>query len=408
MIIGTIARSIAPDAISHAALPHEICSPCAWPVGHVCEFVVSSPFVTAVTLGDVVCLWFITCILLRASAQTAEQKSAKQALPKNVRTRRSWGVLRTALQLASAKREASGGTWAAAWQGVGKARGERKSHMLKLDFNLAGVTTRAIGPVFVCSMVSLILVEVHAFFTLALPLYELAGWRLRAAQLMGAFVSGRILMNYARASLTDPGSPAPVSPGGPVAQNTPDPEHAIRTLKKDPLWCGTCKGPKPARAHHCKTCRKCVLKMDHHCPFVSNCIGQRNYSYFCLFLLDLTVGSFILALAISPAVPVAIIELYFDASLEGAKWSRYVYVVSVFSVATGAMCFVGSLFAYHLHLIAIGQTTLEQMKRKAGKAGLRDEGLPYSLKGFSAVFGTPPPFLEGLVKKGLRLMASIG
>jgi len=37
---------------------------------------------------------------------------------------------------------------------------------------------------------------------------------------------------------------------------------------------------KPDRAHHCKLCNKCVLKMDHHCPWVGNCIGFNNHKYF--------------------------------------------------------------------------------------------------------------------------------
>jgi len=29
-------------------------------------------------------------------------------------------------------------------------------------------------------------------------------------------------------------------------------------------WCRKCNVAKPPRAHHCKICKRCVLKMDHH------------------------------------------------------------------------------------------------------------------------------------------------
>jgi palmitoyltransferase len=34
-------------------------------------------------------------------------------------------------------------------------------------------------------------------------------------------------------------------------------------------FCHYCSKPKSPRAHHCRSCRKCILDMDHHCPFVS-------------------------------------------------------------------------------------------------------------------------------------------
>lgn len=31
-------------------------------------------------------------------------------------------------------------------------------------------------------------------------------------------------------------------------------------------FCRRCKAFKPARAHHCSICGRCIVKMDHHCP----------------------------------------------------------------------------------------------------------------------------------------------
>lgn len=47
-------------------------------------------------------------------------------------------------------------------------------------------------------------------------------------------------------------------------------------------WCARCEIYRPERAHHCRICGTCVLRMDHHCPWVGNCVGWRNHKYFIL------------------------------------------------------------------------------------------------------------------------------
>uniref|UniRef100_A0A5K3FPI0 Palmitoyltransferase n=1 Tax=Mesocestoides corti TaxID=53468 RepID=A0A5K3FPI0_MESCO len=55
-------------------------------------------------------------------------------------------------------------------------------------------------------------------------------------------------------------------------------------------FCALCEGFKPPRSHHCKTCGRCVLKMDHHCPWINSCVGHLNHGHFLHFVLSAPLG----------------------------------------------------------------------------------------------------------------------
>ncbi|KAK6099278.1 hypothetical protein, variant 2 [Batrachochytrium dendrobatidis JEL423] len=49
--------------------------------------------------------------------------------------------------------------------------------------------------------------------------------------------------------------------------------------------CRLCRHERPARAHHCRKCKACILRMDHHCPWIYNCVGFRNQGHFARLLI---------------------------------------------------------------------------------------------------------------------------
>ena len=70
---------------------------------------------------------------------------------------------------------------------------------------------------------------------------------------------------------------------------TPPIEIKNAKLKENLQWCHPCQGYKAPRAHHCKKCGRCVLKMDHHCPFISNCVGYYNLGNYTALLVTSTI-----------------------------------------------------------------------------------------------------------------------
>lgn len=331
--------------------------------------------------------------------------------------RQAWGLLQAMMHQASlASLSVSRGQkacsdaerWRRGWDSVAKVRSERRSYLWKKEFDLGAVFTRAAGPLLIFAMCCLISFEIHGFFFLALPWYQLGERATLAANLFAYPLAGRIFLDYARTSLTSPGSPG-ANDSAAIDAQSPDLEMLeCGKSRREPKRCERCGTSKPARTHHCKTCRKCIPKMDHHCPFVHNCVGLRNHRYFIMFLADLVLGSFIVAAVLLPQVPSAVwgsrLGLHPVGTNPPLTFPHRVHVISVFLVGAIFCGLLGGFLYFHLQLVSVNETTLEFMKRRAGKVKKGEEEGVYSLgplENYISVCGQPPSFLRRSIEVSL-------
>uniref|UniRef100_A0AAY4BYI7 Palmitoyltransferase n=1 Tax=Denticeps clupeoides TaxID=299321 RepID=A0AAY4BYI7_9TELE len=137
-------------------------------------------------------------------------------------------------------------------------------------------------------------------------------------------------------------------------------------------YCYTCKIFRPPRASHCSICDNCVDRFDHHCPWVGNCVGKRNYRYFYLFTLSLSLLTiYIFAFDIVHVV-LRSVDSGFVNTLKETP-GTYPLLVCFFTLWS-----VVGLTGFHTYLISLNQTTNEDIKGSwSGKNRVQN---PYSHK----------------------------
>ncbi|GLT92570.1 hypothetical protein SLE2022_104010 [Rubroshorea leprosula] len=165
-------------------------------------------------------------------------------------------------------------------------------------------------------------------------------------------VAGMCIFNYAGAIRKDPGRvPSSYVPDIEDAQN---PVHEIKRKGGDLRYCQKCSHFKPPRAHHCRVCKRCVLRMDHHCIWINNCVGHANYKIFFVFIV-FAVISCIYSLVLLVG---SLTNDSQNDEQQTADSFRTVYVISGLLLVPLTIT-LSVLLGWHIYLILQNKTTIE-------------------------------------------------
>ncbi|EPE04248.1 palmitoyltransferase pfa3 [Ophiostoma piceae UAMH 11346] len=200
-----------------------------------------------------------------------------------------------------------------------------------------------------------------------------ASWVGPWCAVVAAVLEVLLLWSYTTAVFSSPGSttndqgystiPANLSGSGSGASSL--------TVKSngEMRFCKKCQARKPDRAHHCSSCRRCVLKMDHHCPWLANCIGLRNGKAFLLFLVYATIFSIFSFVVCGAWVWTEIVNEATYTTVDESFMPVQYIMLCVIGGIIGLV--VGLFTGWHLFLACSGQTTIECMEKTRYSSPLR-------------------------------------
>lgn len=117
---------------------------------------------------------------------------------------------------------------------------------------------------------------------------------------------------------------------------------------------------KPERAHHCSTCKTCVLKMDHHCPWFACCIGFKNHKSFIQFLLLTNIYALVI-LVVNVLEVKDEIKSNFEGGPNGPNHLKFQLCYVAF-VATIISITLVVFEGYSIYLLVSNLTTIEKME----------------------------------------------
>ncbi|XP_020249131.1 probable protein S-acyltransferase 16 [Asparagus officinalis] len=122
----------------------------------------------------------------------------------------------------------------------------------------------------------------------------------------------------------------------------------------DLRYCQKFSHYKPPRAHHCRVCKRCVLRMDHHCVWINNCFGHANYKVFLVFVLYAVIACIHSMVLLFGSV---VHDMHKDQQQNGGSFRTSYIICGVLLIPPTLALSV--LLGWHIYLILHNKTTIE-------------------------------------------------
>jgi palmitoyltransferase ZDHHC6 len=150
-------------------------------------------------------------------------------------------------------------------------------------------------------------------------------------------------------------------------------------------FCSVCNSYKAPRSHHCRKCKRCVLKMDHHCPWINTCCGHANHASFFWFLFYAPLGCIHAVIVLSFGLYRAIFRNYYiyynvkEVPIVFLEVYGIIACMFAIGMAIGVTVAVGILFFIQLKNIMRNMTGIEEwiMKKAVHRRQQMDDAKPF-------------------------------
>ncbi|KFM69766.1 putative palmitoyltransferase ZDHHC8, partial [Stegodyphus mimosarum] len=203
---------------------------------------------------------------------------------------------------------------------------------------------------------TLLIATTASFFVFPCP-YLMQEYHI-AIPICQALITFFVVVNFSLATFMDPG----IIPKATADEDKEDDFRAplyknleINGIHVRMKWCVTCQFYRPPRCSHCSVCNGCIETFDHHCPWVNNCIGRRNYRYFFLFLVFLSVHM---------ATIFSFCIVYILKHRDQLQHRDTIVTMVIIVIITLLFIPIYGLTGFHIVLLCRGRTTNEQVTGK--------------------------------------------